>query len=82
VPLAVKIPGSELELARKGGNESTILDFIGQVRDAHGRIAGTVRDSIEVKLKGGTWGNWASASWNTAAASPDPGRLHAQVPVP
>jgi len=56
VPLAVKIPGSELELARKGGNESTILDFIGQVRDAHGRIAGTVRDSIEVKLKGGNVG--------------------------
>ncbi|MGC9969619.1 MAG: VWA domain-containing protein [Bryobacteraceae bacterium] len=52
VPLAVKIPGSELELARKGGNESTVLDFIGQVRDARGRIAGTVRDSIEVKLKG------------------------------
>ncbi len=52
VPVAVKIPGSEIELARKGGSESTVLDFIGQVRDARGRIAGTVRDSIEVKLKG------------------------------
>jgi len=52
VPVAVKIPGSEVELARKGGNETTTLEFIGQVRDAKGRLAGTVRDNIEVKLKG------------------------------
>jgi VWFA-related protein len=52
VPLAVKVPGAELELARKGGAESTVLDFIGEVRDSNGRIAGRVRDSIEVKLKG------------------------------
>ncbi len=52
VPVAVKVPGTEIELARKGGSESTVLDFIGQARDARGRIAGTVRDSIEVKLKG------------------------------
>jgi VWFA-related protein len=52
VPVSVKIPGSELELARKGGAESTVLDFIGQIRDSRGMIAGAVRDSIEVKLKG------------------------------
>jgi VWFA-related protein len=52
VPVAVKIPGSEVELARKGGNETTVLEFIGQVRDAKGSLAGTVRDNIEVKLKG------------------------------
>jgi VWFA-related protein len=52
VPIAVKIPGAEIELARKGGGESTVLDFIGQARDARGRLVGTVRDSVEVKLKG------------------------------
>jgi VWFA-related protein len=52
VPVAVKIPGSEIELARKSGSESTRLDFIGQVRDDKGRIVGTVRDGIQVKLSG------------------------------
>lgn len=50
VPVAVKIPGTEIALARRGSNESTELDFIGQVRDARGRLAGTVRDGIRVKL--------------------------------
>ncbi|MEZ5397552.1 MAG: VWA domain-containing protein [Bryobacterales bacterium] len=48
VPIAVKIPGSELELARKGGNESTRIDFIGQVRDMRGIMLGVVRDEIQV----------------------------------
>ena len=52
VPVAVKIPGTDIELARKGGAESTRLDFIGEVRDARGLIQGTVRDEITVKLKG------------------------------
>jgi len=51
VPVAVKIPGSDIELARHGNSESTRLDFIGQVKDAKGAIAGNVRDFIEVKLK-------------------------------
>lgn len=50
VPVAVKIPGSEIALAKKGSNESTELDFIGQLRDAKGRLAGTVRDGIRVRL--------------------------------
>ena len=56
VPVSVKIPGSDIELARKGGAESTRLDFIGQVRDAKGVLQGTVRDEITVKLKGETAG--------------------------
>jgi VWFA-related protein len=56
VPVSVKIPGSDIELARRGGAESTRLDFIGEVRDAKGIPQGTVRDNITVKLKGETLG--------------------------
>jgi hypothetical protein len=51
VPIAVKIPGSELELARKGGSDSTRIDFIGQVRDPRGMLLGVVRDEIKVDFK-------------------------------
>src|SRR6202040_3720962 len=36
VPLVVKIPGRELALARKGGAEHTLIDFIGEVKDDYG----------------------------------------------
>jgi VWFA-related protein len=52
VPVSLKIPGSDIELARKSGAETTRLDFIGQVKDAKGAIQGNVRDEITVKLKG------------------------------
>jgi len=54
VPVVAKIPGSELELARHGGAESTRIDFIGQVKDSAGKIVQNVRDTAEVKLKGQT----------------------------
>ena len=54
VPLVVKIPGSEIELARHGGAESTRFDFIGEIKDAKGVTVGNVRDNIQVKLKGDT----------------------------
>jgi VWFA-related protein len=52
VPMVVKIPGSEIELARHGGAESTRFDFIGEIKGAKGATVGNVRDNIEVKLKG------------------------------
>ena len=36
VPVAVKIPGSELALARRRGAQRTTLDFIGEVKDDYG----------------------------------------------
>ena len=56
VPITVKIPGAELELAKHGGAESTKLDFIGEVRDSKGQVQGNVRDYQEIKLKGETAG--------------------------
>jgi VWFA-related protein len=54
VPLAVKIPGTQIELARHGGAETTRFDFIGQVKDTKGAVVANVRDNIPVKLKGET----------------------------
>jgi hypothetical protein len=60
VPVAVRIPGSDIELARKGGAETARLDFIGEVKDAKGVQQGMVRDEITVKLKGENAGQLAS----------------------
>jgi VWFA-related protein len=54
IPIAVKIPGSEIALAKKGSNETTEFDFIGQVRDSKGKLAASVRDGIKVKLNEAT----------------------------
>ncbi|HEY2018861.1 MAG TPA: VWA domain-containing protein [Bryobacteraceae bacterium] len=54
VPVSVKIPGSELALAKHGGAETTRIEFIGQVKDAKGAIVQNVRDTVDVKLKEAT----------------------------
>ncbi|MBI3208050.1 MAG: VWA domain-containing protein [Candidatus Solibacter usitatus] len=50
VPVSVKIPGSVVALAAKGGASSTQLDFAGQIQDERKTVAGNVRDNIKVKL--------------------------------
>jgi hypothetical protein len=52
VPVAVKIPGSELLLARDTGSERTLIDFIGEIRDDYGTVYSNLRDKISFKLKG------------------------------
>ena len=54
VPLAVKIPGSELVLAQKAGADRTLIDFIGEVRNQYGTIIANIRDKAEIRLKGAT----------------------------
>ncbi|MGO9256704.1 MAG: VWA domain-containing protein [Bryobacteraceae bacterium] len=54
VPIVAKIPGSELELARHGGADSTTIDFIGVVKDAAGKTVQNVRDFTPFKLKDAT----------------------------
>ena len=50
VPISVKIPGSALAFRGKGSKQATELDFIAQVRDARGRPASTVRDTIPLNV--------------------------------
>jgi VWFA-related protein len=54
VPLAVRIPGRELALARKGGAEHTLIDFVGEIKDDFGSTITNVRDKVDVKLSGQT----------------------------
>ena len=53
VPVAVKIAGSEIALARRGANDTTEFDFVGQVTDPRGQIKGNVRDTIKVRMGAG-----------------------------
>src|SRR5580698_7753646 len=50
VPVSVKIPGSAIGLQKKGSKQTADLDFIGQVRDAAGKLITGVKDNITVKL--------------------------------
>jgi VWFA-related protein len=55
VPIVVKIPGSELALAKKGGAEHTLIDFIGEIKDAYGgNTVSNVRDNVNIKLSDAT----------------------------
>jgi len=51
VPMVVKIPGRELALARKRGAEHTLIDFIGEIKDAYGGVTVTnLRDKVDIRL--------------------------------
>jgi VWFA-related protein len=54
VPLSMKIPGSELALAKRGGAEHTAIDFIGEVKDEYGTTVSNVRDTVDIKLSSDT----------------------------
>lgn len=50
VPIIVKIPGRELALAKRRGAEHTLIDFIGEIKDAYGITVSNVRDKVNIKL--------------------------------
>jgi VWFA-related protein len=51
VPIIVKIPGRELELAKRGGAEHTLIDFVGEIKDlVGGTTVSNVRDNVNIKL--------------------------------
>jgi VWFA-related protein len=50
VPVSMKIPGSELTLARSRGAARTSIDFIGEIKDEYGITIQNIRDSISVRL--------------------------------
>ena len=55
VPIIVKIPGRELALAKRGGAEHTLIDFVGEIKDLVGGSTVTnVRDNVNIKLSDAT----------------------------
>ena len=55
VPVVIKIPGSELALAKRRGASRTLIDFVGEIKDAYtGSTITNLRDHIEIKLSGQT----------------------------
>jgi len=50
VSIVVKIPGRELALAKHGGAEHTLIDFIGEIKDDYGTTVTNLRDRVNVKL--------------------------------
>jgi VWFA-related protein len=52
--IAMKIPGSELALARKGGAERTTIDLVGEVKDEYGSTVGNIKDHVDQKLSNET----------------------------
>ena len=55
VPIIVKIPGRELALAKRGGYEHTLIDFVGEVKDlVGGTTVSNVRDDVNIKLSDAT----------------------------
>jgi len=54
VPVVVKIPGRELALAKRGGAEHTLIDFIGEIKDSYGSTVTNVRDKVNIRLSDAT----------------------------
>jgi VWFA-related protein len=54
VPVVMKIPGSELALARRGGAERTRIDFIGEIKNEYGSTIENIRDKVDRELSGAT----------------------------
>jgi VWFA-related protein len=54
VPIVVKIPGRELALAKRRGAERTVIDFVGEIKNAYGTTITNVRDKVNVKLSDAT----------------------------
>ena len=55
VPIVIKIPGRELALAKRGGAEHTLIDFVGEIKDLiGGTTVSNVRDFVNIKLSDAT----------------------------
>jgi hypothetical protein len=46
----MKVPGSEIALAKRGGAERAIIDFIGEIKDEYGSTIQNIRDKVDLKI--------------------------------
>ena len=84
VPVSIKIPGSVVALAAKGGAATTQFDFAGQIQDEKHAVVGNVRDNIQIKLNpapGAAPAAPAVAVGPTTAATAKPAATPAAAPA-
>ncbi len=82
VPVSIKIPGSVVALAAKGGASVTQFDFAGQIQDEQHAVAGNVRDNISVRLDQGKAGQAGRKSFQyDAGFTLEPGRYRMKFVV-
>jgi VWFA-related protein len=82
VPVSIKIPGSVVALAAKGGASTTQFDFAGQVQDERHAVVGNVRDNIPIKLAQEAAASAPRKSFQyDAGFTLEPGRYHMKFVV-
>ena len=82
VPVSIRIPGSAIALAAKGGASTTQFDFAGQIQDERRAVVGNVRDNIPIKLDQDTAAKAARKSFQyDAGFTLEPGRYHMKFVV-
>jgi VWFA-related protein len=82
VPVSIKIPGSVIALAAKGGAGTTQFDFAGQIQDERRAVVGNVRDNIPVKLDQSSAANVPRKSFQyDAGFTLEPGKYHMKFVV-
>ena len=83
VPVMVKIPGRELALAKRGGAEHTLIDFIGEIKDNYGMTVTNVRDKVNIKLSDATAQQLAKRpiEYDTGLHASS-GKIHHQISCP
>jgi VWFA-related protein len=82
VPVSIRIPGSVVALAAKGGASVTQLDFAGQIQDEQHSVAGNVRDNISIRLDQDSAAKAGPKSFQyDAGFTLEPGRYHMKFVV-
>jgi VWFA-related protein len=82
VPISVKVPGSVVALAAKGGASFTQFDFLGQIQDETRAVVGNVRDFIKIKLDEDKTASAGKKSYQyNAGFTLEPGRYHVKFLV-
>ena len=82
VPVSVKIPGSLIALAAKGGGGETEFDFVGNIMDERKAVVSTFRDYIKVRLDAGDKERLASRNFHyDAGCTLEPGRYRIRMLV-
>ena len=62
LPVMVKVPGSELALAKKRGADVASIDIVGEIKDDYGgTTVSNIRDHVEFKLSDKTAEEWAKS---------------------